>query len=115
MSSPTIHDQPQFQTDHGPTNLDRCNWCGELRSAHGPEWSCPTSEHGRTPVILLILGGLLAVAGFIIVAITPTPSPPPPLGPAQQGLGTLGEILLAAGIATVVAAAVVIRRRNQFR
>src|SRR5262245_16184586 len=112
MSSPTIHDQPQFQTGDGSTNLDRCNWCGELRSAHGPEWSCPTSKHGRTPVIWLILGGLLAVAGFIIVTITPTS--PRPLTHVQV-LGTLGEILLAAGIITAVSAAVIIRRRNQFR
>jgi hypothetical protein len=111
MSSPTIRDQPQFQTDDGPTNLDRCNWCGELRSAHGPEWSCPTSERGRTPIILLILGSLLVVAGFIIVAIAPTS----PRSLTHVGvLGTLGEILLGAGITTAVAAAIVVRRRNQF-
>jgi hypothetical protein len=113
MSSPTIHDQARFQTDgDSQTNLDRCNRCGELRSAHGPEWSCPASGHGRTPVIWLTLGSLLAVAGLIIVAVTPTS---PSALTHEQVLGTLGEILLAAGVTTAVAAAVVIRRRNQFR
>ena len=104
-SATAAHEQPQFQADDGPSNLDRCNWCGEPRSAHGPDWSCPTKKSGRAPVIFLILGSLLAIAGVIMVAIS-TPV-------QKQTFGTLGTTCLLVGIAIDVAATILIRRNGR--
>jgi drug/metabolite transporter (DMT)-like permease len=96
MASQIAHEQPQFQADGRPSSLDRCNWCGEPRSAHGPDWSCPAEKRGRGPEISVILGSLLAVGGAIIWAISAT---------GLRQLGDLGAACLFTGITLVVAAA----------
>lgn len=114
MSSPTIHEPPKFHAG-APSNLDRCDLCGEPRSAHGPDWECPTGNRGlgRGPVVALATGGLLMVAGFIMYISTP--SPPRGLSGAAQIVNSAGGIILICGLTTAVAAAIVISRRNQGR
>jgi hypothetical protein len=104
MANSIDHKQPQFQADGKPSNLDRCIWCGESRSVHGPNESCPTGKRSRGPVVSLILGSLLAVAGAIIWAISASG--------LEQPLGELGATCLFVGITLVVAAAISFRRRS---
>ena len=107
MASPTIYEQRQFHTDGQRSNLDRCDWCGELRSAHGQDWGCPTSgKRGRVPVILLILGSLFIVAGLVMIITTPG------VTNSHDSINGLGTLFLAGGLVAAVAAATVIRRRG---
>ncbi len=45
------------------SNLDRCNRCGSQRAAHGADWSCPQPLPASSVLVMLVIGGLLAVVG----------------------------------------------------
>ncbi len=102
---PGGHPQRQFHFGARPTNLDRCDWCGEARSAHGADWACPAASRlGRAPLVALATGIVLAVAGFILYIDTPG------LSQIQENLDQLGGILLLFGLTTAVTAAVLLQR-----
>lgn len=103
MKSPPAHKQPQFRTDAGLSNLDRCNWCGEVRAAHGPDWSCPAKRESLAPVILLIAGSVLAAAGALIWTGSKT---------APPSLNMLGAIFVGVGVVIDVAAVITLQRRR---
>lgn len=106
MTSPATHQGRQFYTDGPPSGLDRCEWCGLPRSAHGPDYSCPTSTPGRGRVPALIVGSLFAVAGLIMVVVGPG------VTLEQPAVSGLGAAFLFCGLTTAVAAAVLIRRHS---
>jgi hypothetical protein len=61
---------PQFQRWVGQaSNLDRCWRCGDLRSDHGPDWSCPAAVSHRTSTVLLIVGVLLTATALVLHAV----------------------------------------------
>ena len=97
---------PQFHTALGGlSNLDRCNWCGTPRSAHGIDWSCPsTGPRGGTRfVVLVVAAGILALAGVaLLTASSQTPSTP----------GTLGASGFLAGLVVLVCTGTIIGRRS---
>jgi hypothetical protein len=106
MASPTIFEQRHFHIAGERSNLDRCDSCGELRSAHGQDWGCPTrSTLGRGPEVALILGSLLTVAGLIMMMTTPS------ISLVHQQTSALDVILLFGGLLTAVMSATVISRR----
>jgi uncharacterized protein (DUF983 family) len=91
--SPTIVD-PQFQIYTGHlSNLDRCNRCGAQRSAHGPDWTCPPRLSSSSGLVLLLVGGLLAVVGAVLWAVA---------GPA---LNTLAAMALPGGLTLLICGA----------
>jgi hypothetical protein len=56
---------PRFQKWVGQaSNLDRCSRCGDLRSDHGPDWSCPAAVSHRASTVLLITGIVLTAAAL---------------------------------------------------
>ena len=56
---------PRFQKWVGQaSNLDRCSRCGDLRSDHGSDWSCPAALSHRASSILLIAGIVLTAAAL---------------------------------------------------
>jgi hypothetical protein len=58
---------PQFERWVGQTsNQDRCTRCGRPRSAHGPDWSCPSGRPRGAALAAVIAGSLLAVAGVVL-------------------------------------------------
>ncbi|HEY0935245.1 MAG TPA: hypothetical protein VGD91_16065 [Trebonia sp.] len=92
-ASPVIHEQRQFHPDGQRSNLDRCDWCGENRSAHGQDWHCPTSsKRGRVPLILLVIGGLFAAVGLIMVTAASGSSH------IAQRVNGLGQVFLLGGL-----------------
>jgi hypothetical protein len=93
MTSPTFT-APQFQMLAGRmSNLDRCNRCGNQRAAHGADWNCPQRLSAGSAWVVLIIGGLLTVAGGILWLAA---------GPALNTLAALalptGLMLLASSI-----------------
>jgi hypothetical protein len=67
MSSITA--APRFRKWVGQaSNLDRCTRCGDLRSDHGTDWSCPAAVSHRTSSILMIAGILLTTAALSLHA-----------------------------------------------
>jgi hypothetical protein len=90
MTSPVMA-AAQFQVLAGRiSNLDRCNRCGSQRAAHGADWTCPQRLSSSAARIMLIIGGVLAVAGGTASAAA---------GPA---LNTLAALALPAGIILLV-------------
>lgn len=86
MTSPTFG-APQFQVLFGRmSNLDRCNRCGCQRAAHGADWGCPQRLPAGSARVMLVLGGLLAVAGGTLWVAA---------GPA---LNTLAALALPTGL-----------------
>jgi hypothetical protein len=60
---------PRFRTWVGQaSNLDRCSRCGDLRSDHGPDWSCPAALSHRASAVLLITGVVLTAAALCLHA-----------------------------------------------
>jgi hypothetical protein len=95
MTSP-IFTAPQFQLLAGRmSNLDRCNRCGSQRAAHGADWNCPQALPAGSAWVVLIIGGLLTVAGGTLWLAA---------GPALNTVAALalptGLLLLASGIFT---------------
>jgi len=90
MTSP-IFTAPQFQMLAGRmSNLDRCNRCGSQRAAHGADWTCPQPLPASSARVMLIIGGLLAVAGGTLWVAA---------GPA---LNTMAALALPAGLLLLV-------------
>jgi hypothetical protein len=106
MSSPSVL-APQFQSDAPVSNLDRCNRCGQPRSAHGADWSCPTARPGHAPKVLLVLGSLMALTGGIIAYNTTGYY----ATVGNEERSSLGLLCLLVGITVAVAAVIQIRRR----
>jgi hypothetical protein len=97
---------PQFQTALGGlSNLDRCNWCGTPRSAHGIDWSCPSGgvRSGARFVALVVAAGVLALAGVaLLTASSQTPST----------LGTLGASGFLAALVVLICTGTIAGRRR---
>jgi hypothetical protein len=93
---------PQFQTALGGlSNLDRCNWCGTPRSAHGIDWSCPSggARSGTRFAVLVAAAGVLALAGVaLLTASSQTPSTPGTLG--ASGFLAAMVVLICTGTIT---------------
>lgn len=92
----------QFEVDGLPSNLDRCNKCGDIRGSHGAQWSCPVNGSRAASAIPLILGCLLTVAGLISTATIGANG--------RSATGTLSMVALLSGI-TLLVMGTVLRRR----
>lgn len=55
----------------GLAGFDRAR-CGDLRSDHGPDGSCPAAVSHRTSTVLLIAGIVLTAAGIALHAAVGT-------------------------------------------
>ena len=54
----------QFQNFDGRiSNLDHCNRCGAPRTAHGPDWTCPTRPARVNAAVWLALAIVLTAGG----------------------------------------------------
>jgi hypothetical protein len=54
----------QFRTRDGQlSNLDHCNRCGAPRTAHGPDWTCPTRPARVNAAAWLALAIVLTAGG----------------------------------------------------
>jgi hypothetical protein len=99
----------QFQAAPGSpgglSNLDRCTWCGSPRSAHGMNWACPQGMElrGRRAVALVVVAGLVALAGIGLLTATSA---------TATTLGTLGAAACLSGLTVLVCCATVARRRR---
>jgi hypothetical protein len=100
--SPTMANEAKFQTYGPPSNLDRCGRCGNLRSSHGPEWSCPTRASRSVSNIPLLAGSLFIISGFVLVATVDAS--------AHTALGNLSMIAVLVGITLLVMGALLRRR-----
>jgi hypothetical protein len=66
VTSSPLEAREQFQTfSRRPSNLDKCLRCGSQRSAHGPDWSCPSRPAISGSIAWLILGTVLTTVGLI--------------------------------------------------
>jgi hypothetical protein len=101
MMSPTDV-EPDFRTWAGLSNLDRCNRCGSLRSAHGADWACPPASQRGVPIVLVIIGSLLAGVGGTLLALAGATGTMAP--------GTLGASSFLIGVSLIVSGAVIARR-----
>jgi hypothetical protein len=65
----------QFQTRDGRmSNLDHCNRCGAARTAHGPDWTCPTRPARVNAAVWLALAIVLTAGGVIAAVFAHTQS-----------------------------------------
>jgi hypothetical protein len=97
---------PQFQTAPGGlSNLDRCNWCGERRAAHGSDWSCPSTDTDlRTRFTKsIIAAGVLVLIGVVLLAVT---------SQTASSWGSLGAAGLLAGLVMLICAGTIVSRRG---
>jgi VIT1/CCC1 family predicted Fe2+/Mn2+ transporter len=87
------------------SNLDRCNRCGDPRSAHGLDWSCPAgvSPGSRRVLAFVLAAGLLTLAGVVLLAITSTTS---------TSLGSLAASVCLTGLTLLVCGVTIAGRRR---
>jgi hypothetical protein len=87
------------------SNLDRCNRCGNSRSAHGLDWTCPAgvSPGSRRPIAFVVAAGLLAVAGVVLLAVTSA---------TATSLGSLAASACLTGLTLLVCGAAIAGRRR---
>jgi VIT1/CCC1 family predicted Fe2+/Mn2+ transporter len=97
---------PQFQTvPRRLSNLDRCNRCGDLRSAHGAGWTCPAgvAPGSKRVVVFVVAAGLLALAGVVLLAVTST---------TETALGSLAASVCLTGLTLLVCGVLITGRRR---
>ena len=85
------------------SNLDRCNRCGDARSAHGPDWTCPVRIGHRSVVAFVIGAGLLAMAGVVLLAVSST---------TATSLGSLAASVCLTGLTLLVCAVTIAGRQH---
>jgi VIT1/CCC1 family predicted Fe2+/Mn2+ transporter len=87
------------------SNLDRCNRCGDSRSAHGLDWTCPAgvSPGSRRVIAFVVVAALLALAGVVLLAVTST---------TATSLGSLGATVCLTGLTLLVCGVTIAGRRR---
>lgn len=102
MTSPSAVDIDwQFQTRDGQlSNLDHCNRCGAPRTAHGPDWTCPTRPARINAVVWLVLA-IVVITGGVIAQV---------FARANQAMQNAAGAGIVAGVALLVAAVIMVVR-----
>jgi hypothetical protein len=104
MTSPSPVDiDRQFRTLDGRlSNLDHCNRCGAPRTAHGPDWTCPTRPGRLNAAVWLALAIALTAGGVITQVSART-------NQAMQNAAAAG--ILAGVVLLIAAVTMVVRSR----
>ena len=91
----------QFQTLDGQlSNLDHCNRCGAPRTAHGPDWICPTRPARVNAAVWLALAIVLTAGGVTAQVFARS-------NQAMQNAAAAG---ILAGVTLLVAAVIMVVR-----
>jgi hypothetical protein len=102
MTSPSPVDiDRQFRTLDGQlSNLDHCNRCGAPRTAHGPDWTCPTRP-GRVNAVVWLALAIVLTAGGVIAQV---------FARSNQAMQSAAAAGILAGVALLVAAVIMVVR-----
>ena len=91
----------QFRTRDGQlSNLDHCNRCGAPRTAHGPDWACPTRPARGYAAVWLALAIVLTAGGVTAQVFARS-------NQAMQGAAAIGILV---GVTWLVAAVMMVVR-----
>jgi hypothetical protein len=91
----------QFQNLDGQlSNLDHCNRCGASRTAHSPDWTCPTRPAHVNAAVWLALA-IVLTAGGVTAQVSAR---------SNQAIQTAAAAGILVGVTLLVAAVIMVVR-----